>query len=83
MRKYPIGLQDFKDNWNWGTKNPVIHIRFSQMSYQHLGLEEAINRELDRLAGELGYKLLENNIKSKLTELIRKASIKGKVELKN
>lgn len=27
-----------ENNWDWEVKNPVIHLSFSQMNYQHLGL---------------------------------------------
>lgn len=67
------------DQWNWEQKHPVIHLRFSQIAYQLLGLEEAINRELDRIATDLQLVLGSDNIILKFRELIEKASAKGKV----
>lgn len=67
------------DHWNWEQKHPVIHLRFSQIAYQLLGLEEAINRELDRIATGLQLVLGSDNIILKFRELIEKASAKGKV----
>jgi len=68
-----------EDQWHWERKHPVIHLRFSKMPYELIGLELAISQELDRLAKELGYSLEETNIKDKFTELIRKAASREKV----
>ena len=65
-----------EDQWNWERKHPVIHLRFSKMPYELIGLELAISQELDRLANELGFSLKETNIKDKFTELISKAGAK-------
>ncbi len=67
------------DKWNWDRRHPVIHLRFSKMPYELIGLELAISQELDRLAIELGFSLIETNIKDKFTELISKAGAKEKV----
>lgn len=68
-----------EDQWNWGSKNPVIHLRFSKMPYELIGLELAISQELDRLAIELGFSLKETNIKDKFTELISIAGANERV----
>ena len=62
-----------------GEKSPVIHLRFSQIAYQLLGLDEAISRELEYVAEGLNITLKEDNIILKLRELIFKASAYGKV----
>ncbi len=67
------------DNWNWEQRHPVIHLKFSQMPYQEVGLKEAINQELDKLAEEFGFKLQSTNIKAKFSELIKKTAANGKV----
>jgi hypothetical protein len=68
-----------EDHWNWEQKHPVIHIGISKISYQELGLREALSLELDNLAEESGLSLNSLDLKSKFMELIRKASLKGKV----
>ena len=68
-----------EDQWNWERKHPVIHLRFSKMPYELIGLELAISQELDRLAIELGFSLKETNIKDKFTELISKAGANERV----
>jgi len=68
-----------EDQWNWERRHPVIHLRFSKMPYELIGLELAISQELDRLAIELGFSLKETNIKDKFTELISKAGANERV----
>jgi hypothetical protein len=68
-----------EDQWNWERRHPVIHLRFSKMPYELIGLELAISQELDRLANEFGFSLKETNIKDKFTELISKAGAKERV----
>lgn len=68
-----------EDQWNWERRHPVIHLRFSKMPYELIGLQLAISQELDRLAIELGFTLQETNIKDKFTELISKAGTKERV----
>lgn len=68
-----------ENQWNWERRHPVIHLRFSKMPYELIGLELAISQELDRLANELGFHLKETNIKDKFTELISKAGTNEKV----
>lgn len=68
-----------EDKWDWNRRHNVIHLRFSKMPYELIGLELAISQELDRLANEFGFSLKETNIKDKFTELISKAGAKEKV----
>jgi hypothetical protein len=68
-----------EDNWNWQKKYPVIHLRLSQVNYQKMGLYEALNRELDVLAEEIGVQLAETNLKDKFRELIKKAALTERV----
>jgi len=68
-----------ENNWNWEQKYPVIHIGISKIPYQDLGLKEALSRTLDKIAVQLNLQLQEDNLKEKFTELIEKASVKGKV----
>ena len=68
-----------ENKWSWERRHPVIHLRFSKMPYELIGLELAISQELDRLATEFGFSLKETNIKDKFTELISIAGAKEKV----
>ena len=68
-----------EDQWNWERRHPVIHLRFSKMPSELIGLELAISQELDRLATELGFSLIETNIKDKFTELISRAGANERV----
>lgn len=63
-----------EEQWNWEQTHPVIHLRFSQIAYKRIGLEAAINRELDILADGFGIKLEEEDLVLKFRELIRKAA---------
>ncbi len=63
-----------ENNWNWEKKNPVIHLSFSQMNYESLGLYQALIRELDLVANKFGIALEEQELKLKFQELILKLS---------
>ena len=39
-----------EEQWDWNRKNPVIRMSFTSISYQSLGLRDAIDHELDRIA---------------------------------
>ena len=67
------------DHWDWTRASPVIHLRISQIPYQKLGLYDALFKELDAIAGTLGIKLAETDLKSKFRELIRKAAAETRV----
>jgi hypothetical protein len=67
------------DQWNWEQKNPVIHLSLSGLGYEQLGLYEALNREMGVIAKELGVELEAVNLKGRFEELIRKASVNGRV----
>lgn len=74
----------FKGLWiepyrDWSNKNPVIHLRFSQVAYKELGLENALRKELDTISVQLGFNLNGGYSKEKFRELIQKASGIGKV----
>src|SRR5690606_3225766 len=67
------------DHWDWTRKHPVIHLRISKIPYQQLGLSEALYKELDVLAAEVGVALEETNLKDRFWELIQKASATERV----
>jgi hypothetical protein len=69
-------------HWDWSKKNPVIHISFSKLDYQGLGLENAIISFLDEEGLKHGITLIKQSAKSKLVELVEKLNQKlGKVVL--
>ncbi|SEM22208.1 PD-(D/E)XK nuclease superfamily protein [bacterium A37T11] len=67
------------DHWDWEQNHPVIHLRISRANYQDHGLAEALSRELDEVAEELGIQLSEKTPKDKFKELIKKSSVNQKV----
>ncbi|WPV68275.1 AAA family ATPase [Chitinophaga sp. LS1] len=67
------------DQWNWEQKHPVIHLRLSKLDYQKLGLYEALSMEMGVLAKGLGLELEASHLKGRFEELIRKASVNGRV----
>jgi hypothetical protein len=68
-----------EDRWDWEQKHPVIHIEFSKMPYQEVGLQEAIFRTLRKQAALLGFELESDNLKEAFEELIEKAASTGQV----
>jgi hypothetical protein len=67
------------DNWNWERKYPVIHISFSDIGVQTLGLEQAIFEGFGENAQRLGISLTKTTIDLQLKELIQKAAGNSKV----
>jgi hypothetical protein len=57
----------------------VIHLRFSQMPYNEVGLTEAISRHLRKVAAEHNLTLKADNIKELFTELIEQCAKTEKV----
>jgi hypothetical protein len=68
-----------EDRWDWTQKHPVIHISFSDIGVATLGMTTAIFKALKQNADRLGIVLEETVIDQQFAELIRKASVKGKV----
>ncbi|MEZ4707058.1 MAG: AAA family ATPase [Caldilineaceae bacterium] len=65
--------------WDWEKIHPVLHISFSSVDYQGLGLEEAIKQMLTFQAEQYGVTLESETIKSMWAELIRKVAATDKV----
>ncbi len=61
-----------EDPWDWSQTNPVIHFNFAEIPYRQLGLEEALEIELERNAGFAGVSLETNSLQGKFRELIEK-----------
>jgi len=70
-----------QDHWDWTQKHPVIHISFSSIGYKELGLEAAIEIQLDKLAKVGNIQLTEQGISQKFKELIEKLASKNNVVL--
>jgi Predicted AAA-ATPase/PD-(D/E)XK nuclease superfamily len=65
-----------ENHWDWSKINPVIHISFSKLDYQGLGLENAIIDFLDNEAKKHEIILIKQTSKSKLVELVEKLNLK-------
>ncbi len=68
-----------ENHWNWEQSHPVIHISFSSIGVQSLGLSQAIFDSLQENAERLGIHLEKRSIDQQFKELIRKSSKFGKV----
>ncbi len=67
------------DHWDWNQKYPVIHISFSNIGVQTLGLEKAIFEGIGENAERLGISLTKTTIDLQFKELIQKAAGNSKV----
>ena len=69
-----------ENHWDWSQSNPVLHFSFDSMSFIQIGLENALNQDLDNKASNFEIELISSDFKSKLRELVEKVSEKhGKV----
>lgn len=70
------------DKWDWSKTYPVIHLSFDAMSYQGLGLDGAITRELKIYAKKYNIELPTDDYKSQFEDLLIQLHAKhGKVVL--
>jgi hypothetical protein len=60
-----------ENQWDWNKSNPVLHFSFDAMSYEQLGLEDAILQELKLLAESHNLVLKASDYKSQFKELIQ------------
>ncbi len=65
------------DKINW-EPHPVIHISFSSIGHDTLGLEQAIDHKLNKLANDFGIKLKEEHYSLKFQEIIERTGAGGK-----
>ena len=70
-----------ENNWKWEQTHPVIHIGFSSIGYKTIGLENAIERELELIASDYNISLKEEGYDGKFKELIKVLAKKQKVVL--
>lgn len=67
------------DKWDWTQKHPIIHISFSDIGVNTLGLIEAITKVLSEIATELAITLSATSYDQQFKELIQKAAVNGNV----
>ena len=71
-----------EDKWDWSKKHPAIHIGFSGMGHRVIGLEEGINKTLNRLGKTYNIVFQDNDYINNFRTLIQEvAKQKGKVIL--
>ena len=71
-----------ENQWDWSKSNPVLHFSFDAMSYEQLGLQDAILQELKSLAESHHLVLEAPDYKSQFRELIQQLHDRyGKVVL--
>lgn len=68
-----------ENHWNWEKKNPVIHISFSDIGVNTMGLTAAIYNALEIAAQKLNIHLTAKTYDQQFRELIEKAAMNGKV----
>jgi len=68
-----------EDKWDWSRKHPVIRISFTSIGFQSLGLDAALNQELNNQAKALGITLENIGNANKFKELITKLATESKV----
>ena len=70
------------DKWDWSQTFPVIHLSFDAMSYEALGLDNAISYAVKKWAEHYQVQLLADDYKTQFEELLTKLyEKKGKIVL--
>ncbi|MBU6340480.1 MAG: AAA family ATPase [Bacteroidetes bacterium] len=67
------------DKWDWNRKNPVLRISFTSISFQSIGLVEAIEQELRQIASKHHLNIQTQGIGSQFKELLSQLASNGKV----
>lgn len=68
-----------EEQWDWQQVHPVLHMSFSSVDYQGMGLTDAIKYALTAQAAAHGVALEAETIKTMFMELIRKLAVDAKV----
>ena len=72
------------DQWDFSQTHPVLHFSFDAMGVRDIGLEEAIEKQLDEKAAAYEIHLMDKGIALRFSELIMALTKKhGKVVLLN
>ncbi|RMG22020.1 MAG: AAA family ATPase [Bacteroidetes bacterium] len=66
-----------EDKISW-QEHPIVHISFNTIGYRELGLEQAIIRVLDKIAGQYGIVLSEPAMSLRFLELLEKLGSGGR-----
>jgi hypothetical protein len=70
-----------ENKWDWSQRNPVVHLGFSSIGYQDLGLEQALLSAIDDQAAQNGVKLEQVGISLRFKELLSKLAREKRVVL--
>ena len=70
-----------EDKWDWKKTSPVIKISFSNIDHTKLGLEQAIDLQLNKIAKSYGIVLKMNSNATKFQELIENLANKAPVAI--
>ena len=54
-----------QDRWDWTKQHPIIHISFSSIGYKEVGLERAIEIQLEKIAKSANIQLTTQGISLK------------------
>jgi Predicted AAA-ATPase/PD-(D/E)XK nuclease superfamily len=69
-----------ENNWDWTKRNPIIHIAFNGFDFAETPLEDAIKRQMERIAEDHQYTLKSTTYPNMFEELMRElAKQKGRV----
>jgi len=68
-----------QDSWDWTKQHPIIHISFGSIGYKEVGLERAIEIQLEKIAKSANIQLTTQGISLKFKELIKKLATKNNV----
>lgn len=68
-----------EDNWDWNKCHPILHISFTTIGFQSLGLEVALVQELDHIASNHKISLVKKGIAGQFRELIESMALDKKV----
>jgi hypothetical protein len=64
-----------EDKWDWSRRNPVIHIPFSSLGYDGLGLKVSLRQHLDKVAALYAITLHQPNYANAFDELINALAV--------
>jgi len=70
-----------ENQWNWAQQHLVIHLKFSSINYQKLGLYAALSEEIVSIAQSFSIELLHLELKDQFRELLEKMGSTQKVVL--
>ena len=60
-----------ENKWDWSQKRPVIHLSFSSIAYEELGLDTAIKLELKKIMESFGLNYTNDSYQQEFKNLIK------------